>query len=150
MTNSEDQDIKAIRALIGRQFKSLSWAQGGAPDLAGFTRDFVPDAALYASARPVRAQSAAQFGARMNGLAGTSLKSFDEKVIGTTIRVFGNVAVAVIATEAVENAADTSRTVEMMLLVKDEGLWRVAAQAWDKETPANPITAAHCEEFERS
>ena len=145
MAGSEDQNINAIRALIGRQFKSLSWPQEGAPDWAGFASDFLPEAVLYASARPARVQSTAEFSERMNKLVGASLRSFDEKVVGTTIRVFGNVAVAVVACETVENAKDINRTVEMMLLIKDAGAWRIAAQAWDKETPSHPITSALCE-----
>src|SRR5690349_6603497 len=145
MTDSNDQDRDAIRVLIDRQFESLSWNEGEVPDWASFTGDFLPEAALYAAARPARAQSVATFRDRMDKLVGTRLRSFDERIAGTTIRVFGNVAVAVVACETVENAKDVNRTVEMMLLVKDAGEWRIAAQAWDKETPTNPITAALCE-----
>lgn len=145
MTDNKNQDLDAIRALVGRQFKSLSWEEGEAPDWASFAGDFLPEAALYASARPARAQSITAFRERMDKLVGTSLRSLDERIAGTTIRVFGNVAVAVIACETIENAQDVNRTVEMMLLVKDAGEWRIAAQAWDKETPTNPITAALCE-----
>lgn len=145
MAGSEDQDINAIRALIGRQFRSMSWTEGEVPDWAAFAGDFLPEAALYASARPARAQSVTQFTERMGGLVGTSLRSFEEKIVGSTIRVFGTVAVAVVACETVENAKDSNRTVEMMLLVKDAGAWRIAAQAWDKETPSNPITSTLCE-----
>lgn len=146
MTDSKNQDLDAIRALIGRQFKSMSWNEGKLPDWASFAGDFLPEAALYASARPVRPQSVAAFRERMGRLVGTSLRSFDERIAGTTIRVFGNVAVAVVACETVENAKDVNRTVEMMLLVKNAGEWRIAAQAWDKETPSNPITSALCED----
>jgi hypothetical protein len=45
---------------------------------------------------------------------------------------FGNVAVAVIARENVENEINLERVVEMMLLVKEQGNWKIAAQAWDK------------------
>lgn len=145
MTGNGDQDIKAIRALIGRQFRSMSWTEGEAPDWAAFARDFLPEAVLYASARPVRVQSTVEFSERMSKLVGTSLRNFDERVAGTTIRVFGSVAAAVVACETVENTQDINRTVEMLLLVKDAGAWRIAAQAWDKETPSHPITSALCE-----
>ena len=32
-----------------------------------------------------------------------------------------------------------SRGVEMLLLVKDDGAWRIAAQAWDTEGPSKRI-----------
>ncbi len=114
---------------------------GEAPDLDKFAADFLPGASLFASARPARAQSVGQFAERMKGLVGTTLKSFDEQVIGARIHVFGNVAVAVAACENTENGAEINRKVEMMLLVKDDGYWKIAAQAWDKATDARPISA---------
>lgn len=140
MENDETPDVQAIRALIDRQFKSLSWTVGERPDLGAFKADFVPGAPLYASARPVRPQSVDQFAERMDGLVGTTLNSFDETVLGGMVRIHGNVAVAVVACANVENASETNRNVEMMLLVKDEGVWRIAAQAWDKESDSNPVT----------
>ena len=35
--------------------------------------------------------------------------------------------------------AEVSRGVEMLLLVKTDGAWRIAAQAWDAEGPSKPI-----------
>ena len=35
--------------------------------------------------------------------------------------------------------AEVSRGVEMLLLVKTDGAWRIAAQAWDAEGPLKPI-----------
>jgi hypothetical protein len=138
-------DIDAIRSLVGRQFASLSWTEGGAPDLEAFTADFLPGAPLYASTRPVNAQTVAQFSARMASLAGGALASFEETVLGCDVHVFGNVAIAVVACANLENGRDTNRNVEMMLLVKDTGSWRIAAQAWDKETPERPIPKAWME-----
>lgn len=144
MPNKSDDD-RDIRALIGRQFKSMSWAEGATPDWSAFQRDFLPGALLHASARPVRAQSVEQFRERMTGLVGTSLRSLDEQVEGSTIRVFGNIAVAVAICATAENGDISDRTVEMMLLVKEAGEWRIAAQAWDKESPSNPISPALCD-----
>lgn len=141
MSAAADDDVRAIEDLIARQFASMSWKTGAAPDLEKFGGDFLPDASLFASARPVRAQSVGQFVERMKGLVGTALKSFDEQVIGTRIHVFGNVAVAVAACENTENDAEVNRNIEMMLLVKDGGQWRIAAQAWDKSTDTRPIPA---------
>ena len=66
------------------------------------------------------------------------LRSFREGVVGT-VRVFGNVAVALAACEMTKIDAEVSRGVEMLLLVKTDGAWRIAAQAWDAEGPSKPI-----------
>jgi len=39
----------------------------------------------------------------------------------------------------IENETKNSQTVEMLLLVKDGGTWRIAAQAWDKVSELNSI-----------
>ncbi len=141
MKDDEDEDIRMIRAIAARQFRSMSWREGEKPDSAAFMADFVPNAPLYASARPVQPQSIQQFAERMERLAGTSLRSFEETVLGSMVRVYGNIAVAVVACEAIENGAETNRNVEMLLLVKNQGVWRIAAQAWDKESADNPVTS---------
>lgn len=128
-------DRQAISDLIERQFASLSWAHGTGPDAEGFMEDFHPDALLFASARPARAQTPRKFLERMEGLSQTSLRAFAEHCPAREIRIFGNVAVAVAACESVENNRERSRNVEMMLLVKDSSGWKIAAQAWDKMTP---------------
>ena len=78
---------------------------------------------------------------RMKGLAGTKLRTFHESLGGVRIHVFGNIAVAAAVCEMRENEADVKRSVEMLLLVKSDGAWRIAAQAWDPETPDKPIPA---------
>ena len=108
-------------------------------DWDGFAADFLPDASLYPAARPVKRQSVASFVDRMRGLAGTKLRSFDERVLGTEIRVFGNVAVALAACQMTENDGEVNRGVEMLLLIRNEGAWRIVSQAWDTESPTNPI-----------
>ena len=55
------------------------------------------------------------------------------------VRVFGNVAVALAACEMTEDDAEVNRGVEMLLLVKTDGAWRIACQAWDTEGPSRPI-----------
>ena len=104
------------------------------PDTATFSSDFLPDASLYPSARPVSAKSLNEFTHRMGELARTTLTSFHERVIGTKVLLFGNVAVAAVACENTENEGEVNRNVEMMLLVKTNGHWKIAAQAWDRET----------------
>jgi hypothetical protein len=138
-SNNHGDDIRAIEAVISRQFSSLSWASGATADWQVFTADFLPSALLYPAARPLKHQTVNEFVERMKGLVGKTLHSFQETVLGTEVHVFGNVAVAVAACEMVENGAEVNRGVEMMLLVKEEGTWRIVSQAWDKESPSNPI-----------
>lgn len=138
----EDRDdVRAIEALIARQFASLTWAPGRDGDWDGFARDFLPGAPLFPSARPAKALSVPDFVARMQGLARGSLRRFDERVLGTHIRVFGNVAVALAACEMTENGATASRNVEALLLIKDGGAWKIAAQGWDKAGEGRPLPA---------
>ena len=132
-------DLKAIRDLIDRQFASMSWSVGGGPDTALFKSDFVSGSPLYPAGRPVSVQSPDEFMERMGELARTTLPSFHERVIGTQILVFGNVAVAAAAGEQTDNEGEVNRSVEMFLLVKSGGHWKVAGQAWDKETSNTPI-----------
>ena len=132
-------DLRAIRDLIDRQFKSMSWSTGGGPDAALFKSDVLPGAPLYPAARPVLATSDDAFTERMGKLARTTLTSLHERPIGTRILLFGNVAVAAAASENTENEGEVNRSVEMFLLVKSGGHWKVAGQAWDKETSSTPI-----------
>jgi ketosteroid isomerase-like protein len=135
------EDVQAIEALITRQFASLDWTPGAPANWDAFAADFLPDAPLYPAARPAKAQSVQAFTERMKGIAGGKLRTFHESLAGVRVHVFGNVAVAVAVCEMTENEADVKRSVEMLLLVKTEGAWRIAAQAWDPETPEKPIPA---------
>ena len=134
-------DVLAIRALVARQFASLSWAPGKSAHWEAFAADFHPDAALYPAARPPKRQAVEAFVDRMEGLAATGLRSFEETVLGTEVYVFGNVAVALAACEITENEAEVSRGVEALLLVKDEGRWQIVSQAWDTASATKPIPA---------
>jgi Putative lumazine-binding len=133
------EDIAAIEALIARQFGSLNWAPGSSGDWATFAADFSAEASLYPSARPARPQAVSAFVERMKGLSETTLTTFQEQVTGTHIQVFGSIAVAVVACEMTENAVEVNRNVEMMLLVKDEGAWRIVSQAWDRADASRPV-----------
>jgi hypothetical protein len=126
-----DDDIARIEAIIGRQFGSLCWTPERSADWEGFARDFAAEAVLYPAARPAKSQSVDAFMARMKELSQTALRSFRERILGGQIRTFGNVAVAATACEITENDTEVTRGVEMMLLVKDAGAWRIVAQAWD-------------------
>ncbi|MEZ5924705.1 MAG: nuclear transport factor 2 family protein [Hyphomicrobiaceae bacterium] len=141
MTRGNAGDITAIRDLIQRQFQSMSWESGATGDWDAFAQDFHRDATLFASSRPVRAQSVDAFTHRMQRLVGTALKSFHERVLGVEVRVFGSVAVASVACENTENGSEINRNVEMMLLIKDEERWQIVAQAWDKANVDRPVPA---------
>jgi ketosteroid isomerase-like protein len=137
--DEQHDDIDAIKAIIARQFASLSWGRGRSGDWQAFAADFAPDALLYPAARPAKPQAVDAFVERMKGISQTTLLSFYEAVLGTRIHVFGNIAVSIVAAEMTENDAATNRNVEMLLLVKSEGAWRIVAQAWDRVTSSHPI-----------
>ena len=134
-----NDDRRAIEAIIERQFGSLNWSPGRSADWQAFTADFFPDASLYPATRPVRRQTVDGFVERMKSLVGAKLRSFKETVLGTDIHIFGNVAVALAACQITENDADVSRGVEALLLVKEEGTWRIVSQAWDTESEEKPV-----------
>lgn len=138
-SHGDPKDLQAIEALIERQFASLTWTQGETGNWGAFSADFLAGAQLYPAARPVKCQSVSDFVQRMQGLAGSKLRTFTQKLVGGEIRVFGNAALAVAVNEITENDAQTSRAVEMLLLVREGGAWRIAAQAWDTAVPAKPI-----------
>ena len=119
---------------IARQFTSLNWSPGTMGDWQAFANDFLPGAMLYPASRPPKSQTVDAFVQRMKGLAATSLSTFREAAVGDPIvHVFGNIAVAVAVCEIVENNVEANRGVEMTLLVKSDGAWRIVAQAWDTE-----------------
>jgi Domain of unknown function (DUF4440) len=138
-TDDHSDDVRAIEALIARQFASLNWASGTSAVWEAFAADFFADASLYPAARPVKRQTVEGFVERMKGLSETKLHSFKETLLGAEIRVFGNVAIAAAACQMVENETVVNRGVEMLLLVKDDGAWRIVSQAWDAENPSKPI-----------
>src|SRR5829696_5684338 len=109
-------DVRAIERLIARQFGSLTWTPETSANWDAFAADFFPEASLYPAARPAQRQTVEAFVERMKGLAGTKLRSFHETVLGTEVR-----------------------GVEMLLLLKNEGVWRIVSQAWDTESPSKPI-----------
>jgi ketosteroid isomerase-like protein len=139
MHMAPDDDVRAIEALITRQFARLTWREGAGGDWNAFSADFLADAQLFPAARPARPQSVNAFVERMQGLAATKLRSLHQRLAGREIRVFGNIAVAAAVNEMTENDAGKTRAVEMLLLVKDNGAWRIAAQAWDSEALSKPI-----------
>ncbi|HEX3339550.1 MAG TPA: hypothetical protein VHT68_10285 [Pseudolabrys sp.] len=134
-----DDDVRQIRTIVGRQFGALSWSTGKVGDWQTFAADFCDGATLFPAARPLKPQSVNVFLARMKNLAGGELCSLHEAIERTHIKVFGNVAIAAVLCAMTENENKHSQTVEMLLLVKDVGTWRIAAQAWDRVNDENPV-----------
>lgn len=132
-------DVQAIKEIIARQFRSISWSPASAADWNAFLEDFSADASLYPAARPVRKQLPEAFVERMMGLARDRLETFGETLLGTEVTVFGNIAVAAAGCEIAENEQETSRAVEMLLLVKENERWKIVAQAWDTESSSKQM-----------
>ena len=133
-----DDEIQ-IRDLVRAQANRLSWTRTQTADWEGYRAGFTADAVMIASARPARTQAVGAFLDRMKALSQGNLRDFQEKALGGSVHVFGNVAVALIAGQTLENGAELNRDVSGYLLVKEEGRWRIAAQAWDKEKPDQKI-----------
>ena len=139
---AQPADEAAIKIIIQRQFACLSWTEDAVPGWDDFASDFLTGAMLYPAARPPRAITVDDFIGRMRGLSQTSLLTFEEEVLGVEVKVFGNIATAVVGCQVTENRSTTGHSVEMLLLVKSEGVWKIAAQAWDKASDANPLSDA--------
>lgn len=135
----ESVDTRAIRTLIGAHFQGLRWAPGTSPDWEAFASDFLPDASLFPAVRPARRQTLDAFIVRMNGVAQSTLRSFEESTLGVQVLVFGNVAVVLAASRMLENGTEVNHDVSGYLLVKGDGTWRIAAHAWDHATEHNPV-----------
>lgn len=135
----ENGDTRAIKTLIGAHFQGLRWTPGTSPDWEAFASDFLPDASLFAAARPARRQTLDAFIARMKGVAQGTLRSFEESTLGMQVLVFGNVAVVLAASRMLENGTEVNHDVSGYLLAKSDGTWRIAAHAWDHATEQNPV-----------
>lgn len=142
MSQSESKaDEQAIRELVRAQARRLSWTAAQPADWEGYKEGYLPDGVMVASARPARAVPVDSFLERMKALSRGNLRTFEEKALNGVVHVFGSVAVALIAGETLENGSDVNRDVSGYLLVKEEGRWRIAAQAWDKERPDRKVPA---------
>lgn len=139
---SEGAEGCAIKRVIGKQFGSLSWSREKDADWNGFADTFLPGASLFPAARPVKLQTVDDFTGRMRRLrVEGKLGTFEETLLGCEVRVFGNVAVAFAACEMLENGSTVTRDVSATILVRDNGSWRIAAQAWDVENESHKIPA---------
>ena len=140
-TEANVQDVCEIKAMVRRQFASLSWRADKPAAWQSFSDDFHPTASLYPASRPSQRQMVEGVLERMKALAASELTDFDEQALGILVHVFGNVAAVVASCKITENQTKVSRGVEMLLLIKDEGKWRIVSQAWDVESEAETIPA---------
>jgi hypothetical protein len=139
-TDSDGANISAIKQVLGKQFKSLNWSREKDADWQAFGDTFLPGALLFPAARPVKPQTVEQFMERMKRLRTEGkLGTFEETPLGCEAHVFGNVAVAFAACEMLENGSTVTRDVSATILVRDNDIWHIAAQAWDIETEARKI-----------
>ncbi len=138
-SKNETDDVRAIEAIIDRQFRSLEWAEGQEADWVAFTGDFHADATLFPAGRPAKRLAVDAFVERMKGLAATSLHSFKQRKLGASIHIFGNVAMAMGVCENKENDEKATRSVEAMLLIKEDDAWKIVSQSWDSESEEKPI-----------
>jgi hypothetical protein len=137
---SREEDEAAIRSIIAVQFQCMDWEPGRPADWTRFGSLFFPDTTLIPAARPAKRQTIDAFMERMKRLeANGSVRSFRERMLGSNIHIYGNVAVAVAACEMIENGQQITRDVSCILFIRDGGEWKIAAQAWDLETPTQPI-----------
>jgi len=134
-----DADRQEIQALIAAHFDGMKWTATTEPDWHKFAADFLPNALLFPAVRPVQAKTLDQFIERVNGVAMSTLRSFEEHTTGMQILLFGNVAVVLAASEMLENEAKVNHDVSGYLLIKDEGKWRIAAHSWDHATAQRPV-----------
>jgi hypothetical protein len=138
-SDSEDTDVSAIKRVMSQEL-SITWNCEKAADWDAFADTFLPGASLFPAARPVKTQTLDQFIGRMKRLRDEGqLESFDVTPLGCDVRVFGNVAVAFAACEMLENGSIINREMNATVLVRENGIWRIAAQAWDIESSAHQI-----------
>lgn len=139
-TDGDSADVFSIKELVRSHAKSLTWTLETDANWSGFADTFLPGAALFPAARPLKPQTVDQFLTRMKRLrADGTLATLEETPLGCEVRVFGNVAVAFVACEMLENGSTVTRDVCATVLVRDDNVWRIAAQAWDIETEVRKV-----------
>jgi hypothetical protein len=138
-SDENDTDVSEIKQLMNREL-SITWNRENPPDWNAFADTFLPSAALFPAARPVKTQALNEFIERMTRLRDEGkLESFEVTPLGCDVRIFANVAVAFAACEMRENGTVINREVNATVLVREDNVWRIAAQAWDIETDIHPL-----------
>jgi hypothetical protein len=138
-TEDQNEDVQDIKNILARQLEYISWSASKDSNWTEFSEDFLPDATLFGAARPARSQTVAAFVDRMKSLSQTGLKSFEQTMLGAEVHVFGSVAIAFGVCRNLENRTDENRGIEAYLMVKDDGIWRIASQTWDTENDSQKI-----------
>jgi hypothetical protein len=131
---TENEDACEIAAIVQRMFDAISWSPEQAPDFPAFRASVRDDAVLIPSARPAKTTDMTNFligmkTQRDNG----NLVDFEETALGTHVRVFGNIAVAIGGYESMANKGKPGRGANVFLLVRGDKGWEIAAMAWDNE-----------------
>ncbi len=130
--NDEASDYKKIQTLIYQQFESLQWTDTTQANWPLFESGFNECATLFPAKRPVAPITPKQFQQRMSNLKTKNiLFSFNEKVTACDIRIYGNIATAIVGCEMQENNSTYTHDVNIMILLKNENQWRIVSQAWD-------------------
>ena len=134
-------EIDQVRKLAarGEHFEAMRWDDGSQPDWDRFRKDFLPEAQLFGAARPVQPRTLEGFIERMETVARANLNSFEEHTNGMKILRFGNIAVVLAMSEMLENGSDINHDISGYLLVKSDGRWSIAAQAWDQADTEKPV-----------
>jgi len=125
-------DYKKIQKLIYQQFESLQWTDEVGANWSLFESGFGQCATLFPAKRPVEPITPKQFQQRMSELRTKNILSdFNEKVTACDIRIYGNIATAIVGCEMQENNNTYTYDINAMILLKDENQWRIVSQAWD-------------------
>jgi hypothetical protein len=133
-------DEKRILAIIDSMYRAISWNDGVQPDFDRFRAAVRNDAVVIPAARPAGPTDIESFVDRMRRLhAEGVIKTFEEAGIKNTVKVFGNIAVAMGSFKAlVDGSANCG--VNAWLFIREGGDWQITAMAWDNETAATPLT----------
>jgi Domain of unknown function (DUF4440) len=133
-------DEKRILEVIDSMYLSISWNDRVLPDFDRFTAAVRNDAVVVPASRPAAPTDIKSFVNRMSGLhVGKTMKSFEEAAHRNTVKVFGNIAVAMGSFTALVDGS-ANRGVNAWLFIRDAGDWQIAAMAWDNETASTPLT----------
>jgi hypothetical protein len=143
MTASEIRsDEEQIKEIVAQLFEAISWGDGNPPAFDSFAEPFLSTAAMVPSARPVVPTTISAFVERMAAQhASGGMANFDERPLGTHVRVFGNIAVALGGYEMRVNGGEASRGANAFLFVRDEGRWVIAGLAWENESDGAVLAA---------
>src|ERR1700678_2819004 len=88
-------DEKRILTIIDSMYRAISWNDGVQPDFDRFRAPVRNDAIVIPAARPAEPTDIKSFVSRMRRLhAEGVMKTFEEMGIKNTVKVFGNIAVA--------------------------------------------------------